>query len=129
MLPKWGKSSSSLVSGNSCRMVLCHAVSGRDRPLIPRSFEAADELGPSRLSPERTRTVAWAGRCVEPASCKVGSARVRGHSEGRYGMSDPEVVAVGIDVANASLDVAVRPSRDHHHRSNDHTAFMAAIPC
>src|SRR5260370_25632497 len=118
---------SSLVSGNSCRIVLCHSVSGRDRPLIPRSFEAADELGSLRLSPERTRTVASAGRCVEPASCKVGSARVRGHSEGRYGMSDPEVVAVGIDVAKASLDVAVRPSGEHQHWSNDATGIMGAI--
>src|SRR5260370_37335574 len=94
-------------------MVLCHAVSGRDRPLIPRSFEAADELGSSRLSPERTRTVAWAGRCVEPASCKVGSARVRGHSEGRYGMGDTEVVAVGGDGAEEALGVAGGPGGEH----------------
>ncbi len=42
-------------------------------------------------------------------------------------MSDPEVVAVGIDVAKASLDVAVRPSGEHQHWSNDATGIMGAI--
>jgi transposase len=42
-------------------------------------------------------------------------------------MSDPEVVAVGIDVAKASLDVAVRPSGEHQQWSNDATGIMGAI--
>jgi transposase len=57
-----------------------------------------------RLSPERTRTVAWAAWWVEP-----------------------EVVAVGIDVAEASLDVAVRPSGEQRHWSNYSSGIVGTI--
>lgn len=42
-------------------------------------------------------------------------------------MSEPMVVAAGIDVAKASLDVAVRPSGEQQHWSNDSSGIAEAI--
>jgi transposase len=42
-------------------------------------------------------------------------------------MSEPEVVVVGIDVAKAALDVAVRPSGEERHIANDTAGIAEAI--
>lgn len=42
-------------------------------------------------------------------------------------MSEPEVVTVGIAVAKASLDVAVRPSGEQQHWSNAVAGIAGAI--
>src|SRR5258708_17636108 len=54
---------------------------------------------------------------AEPVSCKAGSERVtREHTGGR--MNEAADVIVGIDVAKAALDVAVRPRGEARHLAN-----------
>src|SRR5262249_6700706 len=64
----------SLVSEKSCRLVLCHAASGRDRPLIPRSLEAIDEHGRRAHGPQAATYVAvafnWDGRAITLAKMR-----------------------------------------------------------
>src|SRR5260370_28858067 len=110
----------SLVSQKLCSMVSAYCMDGRDRPVIPRSLEAADELGSSRSVPQRSRTVARAGRTAEPASRKAGSAR-GGHMTERAGK------VVGIDVAKAQLDGAVRPGNEQGRWGNDPAGIAQAV--
>jgi transposase len=44
-------------------------------------------------------------------------------------MQQPEEVVVGIDVAKAALDVAVRPSGDERHLSNDSAGIADLVGC
>ena len=81
------------------------------RPLV--------SLGVTRR-PSRARTVA---RTVESASCKAGPRRACSQSEAP--MTLP--VFVGIDVAKASLDVAVRPSGERWQLANEEAALLPLL--
>jgi hypothetical protein len=58
---------------------------------------------------------------------RVGKGQSGGQSGTRSRLSEPEVVAVGSAVANALLDVAVRPSGEQQHWSNDAAGIVGAI--
>jgi len=64
--------------------------------------------------------------CAEPVSCKAGLARgIREHKG--EGMNEPAEVVVGIDVAKAALDVAVRPSGEERQLTNDPAGIAAVV--
>src|SRR5262245_23350965 len=107
---------SSLVSEKSGRIVPRYPAGGRERPFIPGPCEAAEELGSSRPARSGTRTVAGARPGTEPVSGQVGSA---GGGNASAAMSEPEAVVVGIEVAKAAWDVAVRPGHAERQLLND----------
>src|SRR5207245_10978909 len=82
---------------------------GRDRSKPSGSTKAVREPGSSRPS-SQTRTVAWAERA------RIVQDRV--NQGGTLPMSQSDVF-VGIDVAKAQLDVAIRPTGDTCTAPND----------
>src|SRR5690242_9474911 len=71
--------------------------------------------------PSRARTVA---RTRESASCKAGPGRVLSHGEAPMTAS---AICVGIDVAKATLDVAVRPRGERWSLANEAAALPALV--
>src|SRR5262249_29843060 len=100
-------------------MVSGSRVDGRERPVIPRSLEAAAKRGASRCVPQRTRTVARASRRAEPAARKAGSAR-GGPLTARAGK------VVGSEVATAQVDGAVRLGTEQRPWGTDPAAIAEA---
>src|SRR2546427_8171349 len=93
-----------------------HGVSGRDRPVSLRSLETGAERGSSRSGlPEPEQLP---GTC-KPASCKAGPVRSRG-------MVSPQIF-VGIDVAKAHLDIALRPTGTRWTVANDEAGIAALV--
>src|SRR5262245_2786463 len=83
-------------------------------------------VGRRAPSPHRARTVAWAGDALSPHPARSGR---RGRRAGRKGgcMSELEVVVVGIDVAKAWLDIAVRPSGEQRRLDNDTAGIATTV--
>jgi hypothetical protein len=94
----------------------------RDRPIIPRSLEAAELRGSSRSRPDEPQQVA--GPAVRRSRILQGRASA-GDKGGCENTS--EAAEVGIAVAKATLDVAVRPSGDERHLANDPAGIAAAV--
>jgi len=85
-----------------------HGVPGRDRPVSLRSLETGAERGSSRPGLPEPEQVPGTH---EPASCKAGPER-------RRRLSSPQIL-VGIDVATAHLDIALRPTGTRWTVAND----------
>ena len=76
-----------------------HGVPGGDRPVSLRSLETGAERGSSRPGLPEPAQVPGTRK---PASCKAGPVR-------SLGRVSPQI-CVGIDVAKAHLDIALRPT-------------------
>ena len=85
-----------------------HGVPGCDRPVSLRSLETGAERGSSRPGLPEPEQVPGTH---EPASYKAGPER-------RRRLSSPQIL-VGIDVATAHLDIALRPTGTRWTVAND----------
>jgi transposase len=63
---------------------------------------------------------------AELVFCKAGLIRVTRASKGGH-MNESEDVVVGIDVAKAALDMAVRPSGEARHLANESAGIAEAV--
>ena len=93
-----------------------HGVSGGDRPVSLRSTETGAERGsspPGLPEPEQLPGT------QKPASCKAGPVRSRD-------LVSPHV-CVGLDVAKAHLDIALRPTGTRWTVANEEAGIAALV--
>src|SRR5579864_7815315 len=95
---------------------------GRGRPILLRSGEAAGERWSPRPVRPRARTIA---RAMQPASDKDGPGGARTGKRKESIMDS--AVYVGIDVAKAQLDIAVRPSGEQRVSRHDEAGIAALV--